>query len=35
VEPGGFELLVGPSSREETLLAAGFEVVAEEGAAGP
>lgn len=28
VEPGAFELLVGPSSREEVLLAAGFEVVA-------
>ncbi|SDL59250.1 exo-beta-d-1,3/1,6-glucosidase [Microbacterium azadirachtae] len=26
VEPGAFELLVGPSSREETLLAVGFEV---------
>jgi beta-glucosidase len=34
VEPGGFELLVGPSSRKETLLAAGFEVVAEDGGAG-
>ncbi|RDV44181.1 beta-glucosidase [Leifsonia sp. ku-ls] len=29
VEPGAFELLVGPSSREESLLAAPFEVVAE------
>jgi len=28
VEPGAFELLVGPSSRDETLLAAAFEVVA-------
>ena len=28
VEPGAFELLVGPSSREASLLAAGFEVVA-------
>lgn len=28
VEPGAFEVLVGPSSREETLLVAGFEVVA-------
>jgi beta-glucosidase len=28
VEPGAFELLVGPSSREAALLAAGFEVVA-------
>lgn len=27
VEPGAFELLVGPSSRDETLLAAAFEVV--------
>ncbi|MBT2484425.1 MULTISPECIES: glycoside hydrolase family 3 N-terminal domain-containing protein [unclassified Microbacterium] len=26
VEPGAFELLVGPSSRDEALLAAGFEV---------
>lgn len=26
VEPGAFELLVGPSSRDEVLLAAGFEV---------
>ncbi|WP_431220661.1 glycoside hydrolase family 3 N-terminal domain-containing protein [Leifsonia xyli] len=28
VEPGAFELLVGPSSREAALLSAGFEVVA-------
>ena len=28
VEPGRFELLVGPSSRDEVLLTAGFEVVA-------
>jgi beta-glucosidase len=28
VEPGAFELLVGPSSRESVLLSAGFEVVA-------
>ena len=28
VEPGAFELLVGPSSRDEALLAAGFDVVA-------
>jgi len=28
VEPGDFELLVGPSSREADLLSAGFEVVA-------
>ncbi|MEV8214762.1 glycoside hydrolase family 3 N-terminal domain-containing protein [Leifsonia sp. NPDC077715] len=28
VEPGDFELLVGPSSREAVLLSAGFEVVA-------
>lgn len=28
VEPGAFELLVGPSSREAVLLSAGFEVVA-------
>ena len=28
VEPGAFELLVGPSSREASLLSAGFEVVA-------
>ena len=27
VEPGAFELLVGPSSRDETLLSAAFEVV--------
>ncbi|MGN8026618.1 glycoside hydrolase family 3 N-terminal domain-containing protein [Microbacterium sp. 22242] len=27
VEPGAFELLVGPSSRDEVLLVAGFEVV--------
>ena len=27
VEPGRFELLVGPSSRDEVLLSAGFEVV--------
>ncbi|KJQ54205.1 glycoside hydrolase family 3 N-terminal domain-containing protein [Microbacterium sp. SA39] len=26
VEPGGFELLIGPSSRDDQLLAAGFEV---------
>ncbi|WP_434810908.1 fibronectin type III-like domain-contianing protein [Microbacterium sp. bgisy189] len=26
VEPGAFEMLVGPSSREEALLVAGFEV---------
>jgi hypothetical protein len=26
VEPGGFELLVGPTSREERLLVAPFEV---------
>lgn len=31
VEPGAFELLVGPSSREAALLAAPFEVVAESG----
>jgi len=31
VEPGGFELLVGPSSREASLLVAPFEVVAQEG----
>lgn len=28
VEPGAFELLVGPSSRDEVLLTAGFEVTA-------
>jgi beta-glucosidase len=27
VEPGAFELLVGPSSRDDVLLAAGFDVV--------
>jgi beta-glucosidase len=32
VEPGAFELLVGPSSREASLLSAPFEVVADEGA---
>jgi beta-glucosidase len=26
VEPGAFELLVGPSSRDEVLLSAGFAV---------
>ncbi len=31
VEPGAFELLVGPSSRDEVLQAAGFEVVASGG----
>lgn len=31
VEPGAFELLVGPSSREETLLSASFRVVEASG----